>query len=193
VELSREGSAGGTTRDTRWPYCTITVSEVMHAAAKRHEEANQTTSIFAEASTQNIRAIQRHRRKPQHAHTWKPPLRPHHRRKGKATRQRTPNRMDRVSQSARPSTQKPKQQIPLEERKGTPAQGVRRPTEAPSPKKPSPTTREFTIVGIRWLLREDRRGQKASSLVVYMRDPVEIRDLRMGRKLFRTTMYDWDR
>jgi len=49
------------------------------------------------------------------------------------------------------------------------------------------------IVGIRWLLREDRRGQEASSLVTYMRDPVEVRSLRMGRRLFRTTVYDWDR
>jgi len=43
------------------------------------------------------------------------------------------------------------------------------------------------------LLREDRRGQEASSLVIYMRDPVEVRSLRMGRRLFRTTAYDWDR
>jgi len=43
------------------------------------------------------------------------------------------------------------------------------------------------IVGIRWLLREDRRGQEASSLVIYMGDPVGVRSLRMGRRLFRTT------
>ena len=49
------------------------------------------------------------------------------------------------------------------------------------------------IVGIRWLLREDRRGQVASSLVIYMRDLVEVTKLRMGRRLFRTTCYDWDR
>jgi len=50
--------------------------------------------------------------------------------------------------------------------------------------------RGVKIVGIRWLLREDRRGQEASSLVIYMREPVEVRSLR--RRLFRTTAYDWD-
>ena len=49
------------------------------------------------------------------------------------------------------------------------------------------------ILGIRWLLREDRRGQVASSLVIYMRDLIEVTKLRMGRRLFRTTCYDWDR
>jgi len=49
------------------------------------------------------------------------------------------------------------------------------------------------ILGIRWLLREDRRGQVASSLVIYMRDLMEVTKLRMGRRLFRTTSYDWDR
>jgi len=49
------------------------------------------------------------------------------------------------------------------------------------------------ILGIRWLLREDRRGQVVSSLVIYMQDLVEVTKLRMGRRLFRTTSYDWDR
>jgi len=37
-----------------------------------------------------------------------------------------------------------------------------------------------TIVGIRWLLQEDRRGQEASSLVIYMRNPVKVKSLRMN-------------
>ena len=51
------------------------------------------------------------------------------------------------------------------------------------------------IVGIRWLLKEDpdRRGLEAASLVIYMKDPVEITRLRMGRRLSRTTRYDWYR
>ena len=36
-------------------------------------------------------------------------------------------------------------------------------------------------------------AQEASSLVIYMRDPGEVRSLRMGRRLFQITMYDWDR
>jgi len=44
--------------------------------------------------------------------------------------------------------------------------------------------RGVKVVGIRWLLREDRRGQEASSLVIYMRDRREVRSLRMGRRLF---------
>jgi len=53
--------------------------------------------------------------------------------------------------------------------------------------------RGIKILGIRWLLRGDRRGQVASSLVIYMQDPIEATKLRMGRRLFRTTCYDWDR
>ena len=49
------------------------------------------------------------------------------------------------------------------------------------------------ILGIRWLLREDRRGQVVSPLVIYMQDLMEVTKLRMGRRLFRTTCYDWDR
>ena len=52
--------------------------------------------------------------------------------------------------------------------------------------------RGVKILGIRWLLREDRRRQVASSLVIYMCDPIEITKLRMGRRLFRATGYDWD-
>jgi len=48
------------------------------------------------------------------------------------------------------------------------------------------------IMGIRWLLKEDRRGQVVSSLVIYMRDPVEVTKLWIGRRLFRTTGYNWD-
>jgi len=48
-------------------------------------------------------------------------------------------------------------------------------------------------LGIGWLLREDWRGQVASSLVIYMKNLMEVTKLRMGRRLFRTTGYDWDR
>ena len=96
----------------------------------------------------------------------------------------------------------------------TPSREDRR---APTPKRP-PTTRALVmhtaplkykpgtmrrwvkednrgvkIVGIWWLLREDRRGQETSSLVIYMRDPVEAWGLRMGRRQFRTTVYGWGR
>jgi len=46
------------------------------------------------------------------------------------------------------------------------------------------------IMGIQWLLKEDRRGQVVSSLVTYMRNPVEVTKVRMGRRLFRTIIYD---
>ena len=51
------------------------------------------------------------------------------------------------------------------------------------------------ILGIRWLVQEHKRGGKlASSLVIYLKDSVVVnRGLRMGRKIFRTTEYDWDR
>ena len=52
---------------------------------------------------------------------------------------------------------------------------------------------DIRVLGIWWLLREDRRGQVVSCLVIYMRDLMEIKKLRMGRRLFRTTCYDWDR
>jgi len=51
------------------------------------------------------------------------------------------------------------------------------------------------ILGIRWLTQEHRRvGKLASSLVIYMKESIDLNQgLRMGRKLFRTTGYDWDR
>ena len=51
------------------------------------------------------------------------------------------------------------------------------------------------IIGIRWLLQEHRRvGKLASSLVVYLdRSVIVNKGLRMGRRIFRTTNYDWDR
>ena len=36
-------------------------------------------------------------------------------------------------------------------------------------------------------------GQGTSSLVIYMKDLVEVTKLRMGRRLFRTTAYEWNR
>jgi len=53
--------------------------------------------------------------------------------------------------------------------------------------------RGVKILGIWWLLKEGRRGQMASSLVIYLKEPVECTKLRMGRGLFRTTRYGWDR
>ena len=51
------------------------------------------------------------------------------------------------------------------------------------------------ILGIRWLLQEPRRvGKVASSLVIYLRDAIDINfGLRMGRKILRATQYDWQR
>ncbi|KAF8440671.1 hypothetical protein BGX38DRAFT_1144485 [Terfezia claveryi] len=51
------------------------------------------------------------------------------------------------------------------------------------------------IQGIRWFLKEDRRiGKLASSLVIYMTETIDLtHGLRMGRRLFRTTAYDWAR
>ena len=51
------------------------------------------------------------------------------------------------------------------------------------------------ILGIRWLLQEGRRvGKAASSLVVYLKEGINTsKGIRMGRKVFRTTMYDWER
>ena len=52
-----------------------------------------------------------------------------------------------------------------------------------------------TILGIRWLLQEGRRaGKAASSLVVYLKEGINTsKGLRMGRKVFRTTVYNWER
>jgi len=49
------------------------------------------------------------------------------------------------------------------------------------------------ILGMRWFLKEDRRGQVASSLVIYIKDLREVTELQMGRRMFRTTAYDWNR
>ncbi|KAF8458711.1 hypothetical protein BGX38DRAFT_1265022 [Terfezia claveryi] len=51
------------------------------------------------------------------------------------------------------------------------------------------------ILGIRWLMQEHRRaGKMASSLVIYMKERINIdQGLRMGRRFFRTTVYDWSR
>ena len=54
---------------------------------------------------------------------------------------------------------------------------------------------DVQIVGIRWLLQEHRRvGKLASSLVIYVNQSVTVeRGLCMGRRIYRTTPYDWDR
>ena len=50
------------------------------------------------------------------------------------------------------------------------------------------------IMGARWLLpREKRLGKTLSSLVVYTRSTENVVGLRMGKRLFSTTVYDWDR
>jgi len=49
------------------------------------------------------------------------------------------------------------------------------------------------ITGIRWLLKEHAPEKAASSLVIYMRSAEEVGSLRMGRRLFRTTRYEWNR
>ena len=49
------------------------------------------------------------------------------------------------------------------------------------------------IMGIRWLLKENQPGKVASSLVIYMKSARKAEKLRMGRRFFRTTSYDWDR
>ena len=48
-------------------------------------------------------------------------------------------------------------------------------------------------MGIWWLTREQKPRKVAPSLVIYMKPAVEIGRIRMGRKLFHTTRYDWDR
>ena len=54
--------------------------------------------------------------------------------------------------------------------------------------------KDLVITGARWLLAEDRRpGKTHSSLVLYLSDSPETPRLRMGRKSFHTTAYDWDR
>ena len=55
--------------------------------------------------------------------------------------------------------------------------------------------KNITVLGIRWLLQEPRRtGKVASSLVIYMGETINInKGVRMGRGVFRTTQYDWER
>ena len=54
--------------------------------------------------------------------------------------------------------------------------------------------KDLVITGACWLLTEDRRpGKTHSSLVLYLADSPETPRLRMGRKSFHTTAYDWDR
>ncbi|RPB23559.1 hypothetical protein L211DRAFT_838410, partial [Terfezia boudieri ATCC MYA-4762] len=50
------------------------------------------------------------------------------------------------------------------------------------------------IKGIRWLLLEGRRvGKAASSLVIYLAEEIDIKNgLRMGKRIFRTTTYNWN-
>lgn len=51
------------------------------------------------------------------------------------------------------------------------------------------------IWGIRWLLQQEERriGKSASSLVIYLAKDIDIRHgLRLGRKIFRTTAFDWN-
>ena len=52
-----------------------------------------------------------------------------------------------------------------------------------------------TILGIRWLLHETRRmGKAASSLVIYLKEGINInKGVRIGRRIHGTTQYDWDR
>ncbi|RPB21247.1 hypothetical protein L211DRAFT_840851 [Terfezia boudieri ATCC MYA-4762] len=51
------------------------------------------------------------------------------------------------------------------------------------------------ILGIRWLLQEGRRvGKLASSLVIYLAEGIDTtRGLHMGRRVFRTSEYEWNR
>ena len=55
--------------------------------------------------------------------------------------------------------------------------------------------KNIAILGIHWLLQEGRRvGKQASSLVIYLEHGIDItRGVRMGRRIFRTTRYDWER
>lgn len=52
--------------------------------------------------------------------------------------------------------------------------------------------KNVAILGIRWLLQEDRRaGKSASSLVNYLKHGTDIsQGVHMGRRIFRTTRYN---
>jgi len=121
----------------------------------------------------------------------------------------TPTKIIRASKGARPPTKKSNRQAPRGEKRTGGEYSRPRYLENPpttralvlhaAPQKFKPGTmrrwieednKGVRIVRIRWLLKEGRRGQGASSLVIYMRDPVEVTGLRMGRRLFRTTSYD---
>ena len=43
------------------------------------------------------------------------------------------------------------------------------------------------------MTREQKPGKVVSSLVVYTKSAIEMAKLRMRRKLFHRTSYDWDR
>jgi len=50
------------------------------------------------------------------------------------------------------------------------------------------------VMGVRWLLSEDRRrGKEASSLVIYTKSTKKITAMRLGGKFFSTEKYDWNR
>jgi len=55
--------------------------------------------------------------------------------------------------------------------------------------------RGVQVQGIRWLTQEHRRvGKLASSLVIYLKEKIDLNHrLRIGRRLFRITEYDWSR
>ena len=64
---------------------------------------------------------------------------------------------------------------------------TRYPPEKEKEKKPIPGTmrkwieednKSMNILGIRWLLKEDRRGKAASSLVIYLKDMIEVEHCR---------------
>jgi len=50
------------------------------------------------------------------------------------------------------------------------------------------------ITGVRWLVMDEaRRGKTRSSLVVHLNSRKAVTLLRMGRRVYRTTRYDWNR
>ena len=53
----------------------------------------------------------------------------------------------------------------------------------------------IVVLGIRWLLQEPwRTGKATSSLAVYSKEAINTnKGIRMGRKVFCTTWYDWER
>ena len=61
--------------------------------------------------------------------------------------------------------------------------------------KPGPALATSQTLGVLWLLQENKRvGKMASSLVIYMKGEFDFsQGLRMGKRVFRTTEYDWNR